>query len=155
MSEIQLSVMSLEDDRAVYALVEREFMEFVQDDCTEEGVDMFFEAVRYIVYDKPDNYFVLTAKENGAVIGMIAVRHHNHISLFFVDKSHHRRGIGRRLFEAALARCLDIDPNLVVMDVHSSLYAVPVYEHLGFTPREGTALENGIQYVKMTQEIEH
>jgi GNAT superfamily N-acetyltransferase len=146
---IRYDLISTPDDREVYALVERGFDEFVRDDCTKEGAGVFFEAVRYILFDKPDNYFVIVAKQDDIVLGMIAVADRHHISLFFVDRAHQGRRIGRGLFEAALARCRAANPSLEVVDVHSSLFAVPIYERLGFERQGGAELKNGVRFVKL------
>jgi GNAT superfamily N-acetyltransferase len=148
-NDIHYQIISVGDDREVYDLVERGFDEFVKDDCTEEGAGVFFEAVRYILFDKPDNYFVIVAKRDENVLGMIAVADHHHISLFFVDRAHQGKRIGRGLFEAALERCRATSPSLQAVDVHSSLFAVPIYERLGFRRQGGTELKNGIRFVKL------
>ena len=148
-TDIRYESISTDDDREVYDLVERGFDEFVKDDCTEEGAGVFFEAVRYILYDKPDNYFVIVAKRDKDVLGMIAVADYYHISLFFVDRTHQGKRIGRGLFEAALKRCRAASPSLKAVDVHSSLFAVPIYERLGFRKQGGTELKNGIRFVKL------
>jgi predicted GNAT family N-acyltransferase len=66
-----------------------------------------------------------------------------------VNRTHQGKGIGRKLFETALGHCLAMNPNLQAMDVHSSLFAVPIYEQLGFQRRSGTEVKNGIRFVKM------
>jgi GNAT superfamily N-acetyltransferase len=147
--DIRLGLMSDRDDEKVFALVERGFREFVQADCTAEGVEMFFEAVRYILYERPDNYFTVVAKKSETVVGMISVGDYFHISLFFVDRAHQRRHLGRRLFEDALERCGMHKQSPLALDVHSSLFAVPVYQKLGFQKKGGVDLKNGIRFVRM------
>ncbi len=86
------------------------------------------------------------------IIGVIATRNISHISLMFVDKRHHRKGIARELFSVVLD---DIKNSGSVsrLTVNSSPYAVNVYEHLGFV-RTGEQQENdGIIYIPMAREI--
>lgn len=45
----------------------------------------------------------LVACENGAILGMVVVNG-NEISRLYVHPKHHRRGVGRALFEAAVNR---------------------------------------------------
>lgn len=77
------------------------------------------------------------------LVGVLAMRK-NHISLFFVNEKYHRRGIGRKLFEA-IKRDLDINE----ITVHSSPYAVKIYEHLGFKKTDNEQTVNGIRYIPM------
>lgn len=78
-------------------------------------------------------------------IGIIATREGGeHIALFFVDGKYHRQGIGRKLWNAMLKN----NPNNE-LTVHSSLYAVPVYEKLGFVKIDGIQTKDGITYQLM------
>ena len=67
-----------------------------------------------------------------------------HISLFFVRREWHRRGVGRALLHA-MASAADYPE----MTVHSSPYAVEVYRRFGFVPLGGEREENGIRYTPM------
>ena len=49
------------------------------------------------------------------------------VALFFVDGQYHRKGIGKKLWEAVLS---NTSANLIT--VHSSLYAAGIYKKLGF-----------------------
>lgn len=66
------------------------------------------------------------------------------MALFFVKGACHGRGIGRRLWNALLE---DSAANAVT--VHSSLFAVPVYEKLGFVRLGPDCETDGIRYVPM------
>jgi GNAT superfamily N-acetyltransferase len=77
-------------------------------------------------------------------VGMIEVRDGRHICLFFVDGAFQGRGIGRRLFEAALAQR---ESTSGYMEVHASPFSVPVYTALGFRKTAG------IKYVPMRMEL--
>ncbi|WP_298017358.1 GNAT family N-acetyltransferase [uncultured Dysosmobacter sp.] len=83
------------------------------------------------------------AFQEETLTGVLAVRD-NHISLFFVDSSQHKRGIGRALFHHFLA---DRGPGTV--SVNSSPYAVEVYRHLGFRPTAPEQMTDGIRYTPM------
>ena len=67
-----------------------------------------------------------------------------HIGGFFVRADHHRRGIGRALFEA-----MRQDYPVQVFTVHSSPYAVPVYERLGFVATAAEQVTDGLRYTPM------
>ena len=76
------------------------------------------------------SYKMWVAVEEREIVGVIAIRASNHISLFFVDERHHRQGIGRMLLGAACAHALGEKRDFLT--VFSSPYAVPIYERLGF-----------------------
>ena len=63
---------------------------------------------------------------------------------FFVDAVYHRRGIGRRLFEA-----MRQDYAKQEFTVHSSPYAVEVYRHLGFVPTGEEQTVDGLRFTPM------
>ena len=78
------------------------------------------------------------------LVGVLCMRQPRHIGGFFVDAAYHRRGIGRRLFEA-----MRQDYETQVFTVNSSPYAVEVYRRLGFTPTDTEQLTNGLRYTPM------
>lgn len=74
--------------------------------------------------------------------GIIATRSNgNHITLFFVDKAYHRRGIGKHLFELVKA-----DNATGTITVNSSPYAVKIHKCLGFTPTRPEEIADGIRF---------
>ena len=80
----------------------------------------------------------------GELVGVLAMRKPQHISLFFVKDAWHRQGVGRLLFDAMRRDYAD-----QVFTVNSSPYAVEVYRHLGFVPTDTEQLTNGIRYTPM------
>ena len=78
------------------------------------------------------------------LVGVLCMRAPQHIGGFFVDAAYHRRGIGRRLFEA-----MRRDYETQVFTVHSSPYAVEVYRRLGFVPTDTEQLTDGLRYTPM------
>ncbi len=83
--------------------------------------------------------------------GVIAARDPSHISLLFVRKEFHRRGIARALFTVVegyyrLAGCDSIT-------VNSSPYAIPVYHRLGFTDTSKETVTDGIRFTQMIYDM--
>ncbi|MBP3486571.1 MAG: GNAT family N-acetyltransferase [Oscillospiraceae bacterium] len=78
------------------------------------------------------------------LVGVLAMRPIRRISLFFVREDHHRRGIGRALFDAMRR---DYDPQ--VFTANASPYASEVYRRLGFAPTAGEQVTSGIRYTPM------
>ena len=82
---------------------------------------------------------------NKKLTGIIATRNNgSHIALFFVDGEHHRQGIGRRLFEAALKNSSSNE-----LTVNASPYAREIYHHLGFKDTKTEQTVMGIRFIPM------
>jgi GNAT superfamily N-acetyltransferase len=152
--KIKYRLMKPGEEDEVCDLIAEAFNEFIAPGYTEEGV------LRFYMYANPetmaerqgDDHFCMVAELDGRVIGMIEIRNHNHISLLFVKER--GKGIARGLFEHAIAECLVNEPALKELTVHSSPYAVPIYERLGFTATDAERIENGIVYVPMKYSIQ-
>lgn len=99
------------------------------------------------IYDQ--NYLAMLdaygAYEDDVPIGIIATRSEGkHIALFFVDGKYHKQGIGKQLWNVMLS-----ENPYHELSVHSSLYAIPVYERLGFVKTGEIQTEDGITYLPM------
>ena len=75
------------------------------------------------------------------------MQENSHISLLFVDWQYHRRGIARQLF--AYIRNRALNAGCTEITVHSSPYAVPVYQKFGFIKTGPEQELNGIRYIPM------
>ncbi len=137
----------------VFNLVKAGFDEYVRPDMTEEGAKEFFRAAHQMIYDRSAEHVILVAQSTAGLVGMIDVRAHNHICLFFTAKAHQRKGVGRRLLELAIKECFSRSPEGSNIDVHSSPYAVPIYEKLGFVAFKPEQLVNGIRFVPMSRPL--
>ena len=65
----------------------------------------------------------------------------NHISLFFIKPEHHRKGIGKKLFNYIMA-----DNPALKMTVNSSSYAVPFYKSLSGLRKSAKQCINGLTF---------
>ncbi|MDD6807044.1 MAG: GNAT family N-acetyltransferase [Oscillospiraceae bacterium] len=119
------------------------FCEFEAPNYPESGKKMFWDAIHDEVY--LDSLTAFGAFEEDKLIGIIASRNEGaHVALFFVDGKYHSKGIGRSLWNALLDVC-----QADFITVHASLYAVPIYEKLGFVCAGNEVDDNGIKYVPM------
>jgi GNAT superfamily N-acetyltransferase len=132
-----------------FSLVEKVFNQFVAPDYSTEGVETFFRLVNvaYIESLVSRNGFVYGAFSGENLVGVLAVRDRNYISLFFIDSDFQRLGIGRKLFEAALKK-ISYNGELAI-NVHSSPFAVSIYDAFGFQKIDDEQNESGIRYVPM------
>ncbi|MCC6711966.1 MAG: GNAT family N-acetyltransferase [Candidatus Dadabacteria bacterium] len=139
------------EETAVSNLVARSFNEFIAPDFSEEGVEEFFRYAnpRSLKKRSEDSHFVLVAEAEGEIAGMIEVREMKHISMLFVDKSHHRKGIGKELLRLALDRIKSANSPPASVTVHSSRFAVPFYESLGFTKTSEEKIIYGVIHIPM------
>lgn len=135
--------MNCEEIRSVLPLIWDVFCEFEAPNYPEKAKQLF----RNAIYDESylSQLEAYGAYDDGSLIGIIATRNDGrHVALFFVDGEHHNQGIGRKLWE----HMLDRNPNGRIT-VHSSLFAVPVYEKLGFVRTDDIRTEDGISFIPM------
>jgi GNAT superfamily N-acetyltransferase len=135
----------------VSRLVHRVFMEFIAPIFSNRGTH---EVRRYARAERlkerlEEGCFILLALWKGQIVGMIEVKEEGHISLLFVDGEYQGKGIARKLINAAVKRCLKIDPFLKVVSVNSAPNSVKFYKKLGFVPTDSERIENGVRYVPM------
>jgi len=135
----------------VVNLVARSFNEFIAPDFPDEGIEEFFNYAnpRSLKKRSDGSHFVLVAEAEGAIAGMIEIREMRHVSMLFVDKAYHRRGIAKELLSAALDRIKSESRPPKKVTVHSSRFAVPFYESLGFVRTEDEKIIHGVIHIPM------
>lgn len=109
--------------------------------------DEFTEEQKAVVlYEKPEDRdefsayledtITLVARENGTIIGFVSMTKNANetpegfIPFFYVDPRFVGQGIGRRLHETLEMRARE--RSITKISCHSSAYAIPIYEKLGF-----------------------
>lgn len=125
-------------------LVTDVFMEFEAPDYSDEGIATFFDTALND-QDFMRSLACYGAYINNKLVVVIATGNNgNHITLFFVDTSYHRQGIGRKLFETVLQNASSNE-----ITVNSSPYAKDVYRHLGFEATDTEQNVTGIRFIPM------
>ena len=114
-----------------------------QDDFEDEGLESF---KSFIFNDKLMNELcIYGAFEENKLIGIMGTKNEGkHISLFFIKKEFHRKGIGKQLFDYSQCDCPANE-----ITVNSSTYAIRFYESLGFEKTNDRQQTNGISYTPM------
>jgi len=136
---------------AALDLVWRVFEEFEAPEYSEEGIEEFQE---FIALDamlqrlKEKKLCLWGCFEGENITGVIAARQPCHISLLFVDKAYHRRGIARSLYDTVLAH-YTMNSSYNEVTVNSSPYAVEAYKRMGFVTTDQEQTVNGIRYIPM------
>ena len=133
-------------------MVNNIFDEFVGKDYSEEG-NMEFK--NYIspknilarLNEKSSQFFI--AKKNDKIIGILEIKNKDHVSLFFVKKDYHGKGIGKILFENYINTLKQNNTEIKIISVNSSFYAENIYARLGFIETDEMQEKNGIKYIPM------
>lgn len=119
------------------------YLECGQEDFDEEGICTFKSFVNN--EQLMDELTIYGAFINENLIGIIGTKlAGRHLSLFFIQKEYHRKGIGRLLFNQVLN-----DYPVEEMTVNSSTYAIKFYQSLGFDKTDKRQATDGITYTPM------
>lgn len=129
----------------------RTFEEFEAPEYPEEGINNFREFVTdETLYKMFVNgaYQVFVALDGEKLIGMISLRDVRHISLLFVDKDYHRKGVGRGLVNH-LREYMYYEMGQTFVTVNAAPYAEGFYHKLGFKDTGRRTLLDGIIFTPM------
>jgi GNAT superfamily N-acetyltransferase len=138
------------DAEAIAALI-ASFQGELTDDPSGAGAEEYLASVSVQAerdYLASERYRYLLAYSDSKFAGFIAIRDGSHLFHLFVERSHHRQGIARRLWERALEE-LCADGSDGGFTVNSSLSAVPVYQAFGFAPVGSIQSMHGISFLPM------
>lgn len=87
----------------------------------------------------------LVAESPKTLVGVLAISDRSHVKYFFTHPDYQKMGVGKYLWQFALDGCLVGN----TVTVRSSLFAVPVYERLGFKAVEPQKIFGGMHYQTM------
>ena len=138
------------DAEAIAALIDS-FQSELTDDPSGAGADEYLASVSVQAereYLASERYRYLLVYSDSQLAGFIAIRDGSHLYHLFIERSHQRQGIARRLWERALEELCA--PNSDGgFTVNSSLRAVPVYQAFGFVPTGSIQSMHGISFLPM------
>lgn len=156
--EIIYNIKEVEDIRLTEALelVWNVFQEFEATEYSDEGIQEFKsfigeDSIRKKLSDGQFRMWICLYKNE--VVGAIATRPPCHISLLFVDKRHHRKGIARALLNTTIDHYRTHTANPVEMTVNSSPYAVEIYHRMDFRDTGSELTVNGIRFTPMMRSL--
>ena len=137
------------EELAVCDLVTEVFNNYVASDYGQNGVQEFFN------FANPDamkermksDGFVLIAQQADTIVGMLEFFPPDSIAMLFVAVR--RQGIAKELLSQLIRKVRNLYPELSKIKVHSSSYAEPIYQKLGFRKTGNAMTENGITYIPM------
>ncbi len=133
-------------------LVARSFNEFIAPEFSEAGIEEFYRYVnpRALHRRWRAGYHVIVAEDEGMIVGVVEVKKRRHISMLYVEKAYHRKGIASELLNRALDYILSAAPKTKEVTVNSSKYARAFYEREGFRKTEDEKVIHGILHTPMT-----
>ena len=141
----------IQDLKEALDLVWDVFLEFEAPDYNERGVHEFKEFIKFDSIKQKmqeSQFFIWGCFDEDKVIGVLAMRPPCHISLLFVDKEYHKRGIARAMLDHVI-EYYNTKLNYLEMTVNSSPYAINIYHKLGFEDVDKEQVVNGIRFTPM------
>lgn len=136
--------------KSALSLVWEVFDEFESPDYEHEGIEEFKKFIEYNsimgMYQKGQIKF-WASFDNDILTGIIATLNENHISLLFVKKEYHRKGVAKALINTIKELCKRQSCKSIT--VNSSPYAADAYHHLGFENTDTEKTINGIRFIPM------
>lgn len=146
---------TIADAPAIAALID-DLMPFLTLHPNGEGAEKFIENCKLAAienYLSQARYHYQLAHIDGELAGVVAVRDNTHLFHLFVPRAMHRRGMARRLWQAARDTSL-AGGNTTGFTVNSSVYALPLYQSLGFIATGPKVEMDGIAFVPMRMALE-
>ena len=95
------------------------------------------------------SYYYVVARQDKQLAGVAALRQGKHLYHFFVTEQFHKQGIGKAMWHN-LQHYANAVGNQGKFTVNSSIFAVPVYERLGFKATSAPQTANGVTFVPMS-----
>ncbi len=143
----------IEDLPVAMQLVWQVFLEFEAPVYTEQGVQSFYEYIQLpFLQPKIENSELkIWGAYTPQLAGVVALRNDTHISLLFVAKAHHRKGIATALVQTVADACLAEGATRIT--VNSSPYALPFYRATGFVETDEAQVIDGIRFTPMQKTL--
>lgn len=139
-------------EKQIESLITSVFDDFVGHEYSELGNKTFNDFInpKKILSRYSQGNIILVYEENKKIIGVIEVRDDNHICLFFVDKEHHNKGIGKKLLHAVVKK---IQGKTNFIETNASPFSEKIYAKLGFQKTGELTEKNGIKFIPMKKVI--
>ena len=144
----RLEISEIED---ALSLVWEVFLEYEAPEYSEEGIRTFENTIIKSVEFKnrflSGDQIMLGAFHEKRLIGVLSISIRNHISLLFVHKDYHRKGVATSLFKNLVNELKNRDVKKVTLN--SSRYGIPFYHKIGFKELDIEQVRDGIRYTPM------
>ena len=139
------------DEDSVHNFISNVFNQLVAPEYSQEGVDEFLRYIQpeALAEHLKTDHFGIMANSGSDIIGVIVIRNHSHVALFFVDARYQRSGIGRKLLSKALEICDRHEGKPSKLTVNASPNSKSAYEKLHFEATDAEQCVNGIRFIPM------
>lgn len=153
--DYKINNLKIEQLNEVLDLVKSVFDEFEAPYYSEYGIENFYKFANFDNLKKmlQENLKILVAKYNDKIIGMVAYKDYSHISMLFVDKEYHHKGIAKELTLKMIDDCIQNNKKVVNITVNSSPYAIGFYQKLNFKEVSEEQEVDGIKFTPMIKNI--
>ena len=153
---IVIEELTIDEINIVSNMVDNIFDEFVGKDYSVEGNNTFKDYIKpeniiKRVIDKSSIFY--TAKIENKIIGMMEIKNKDHISLFFVQKEFHGKGIGKYIFGYYLKKIQEENFGIKTITINSSFYAEKIYSKFGFIKTNEIQEKEGIRYIPIIYKL--
>ncbi|MCY1448516.1 Acetyltransferase (GNAT) domain protein [compost metagenome] len=147
---MQIRKMTHEDLPSANALCLEAFMLAVAPSLSAQGVETFTKvaAQEALAERMASGNLMLVCVAEGNLAGLIELKDGRHVTMLFVAPAWQRRGVGKRLVDAALEQARDN-----VVTVRASLSSVAAYEHYGFALAGEVGEIAGLVYQPMEKRL--
>jgi len=147
---MQIRKMTHADLPSANALCLESFTLAVAPSLSAQGVETFAKVAAQQAFAERmmgDN-LMLVCVADGALTGLIELKEGRHVAMLFVAPGWQRRGVGKRLVNAALEQA-----RAHVVTVRASLPSVPAYERYGFAMAGEVGEFSGLVYQPMEKRL--
>ncbi len=154
--ELDIRELRIVDCIAASRLINEVAEIFIAPDFTPQGMNHFLAFTRSsALCERLENgALILGAWDKEQFVGLIEFREGPHIALLFTAASWQGRGIARKLLDAALVHYFRQHGASEKLTVNASLFAVPIYQKLGFSVSGPEQNVNGICFVPMERNLQ-
>lgn len=144
----RLEISEIED---ALSLVWEVFLEYEAPEYSEEGIRTFENTIIKSVEFKnrifSGDQIMFGAFHDKKLIGVLSMSIRNHISLLFIHKDYHRKGVATLLFKKLVNELKNRDVKKITLN--SSRYGVPFYHKVGFKDLDVEQIRDGIRFTPM------
>ena len=144
------------EEQETYELIVSVFHKYVAPIYSEDGVTKFLSMLSpagLVEMNNGKKSFIIAAKDNSKIIGILSVINENHIALLFITPFYQGKGIGKNLINEAIKKCLTRNSGLSEITVSSSPNSKSFYEKVGFKVLGDEINEEGMRFTPMSKSI--
>ncbi len=154
--KITIAPIQPSDFKTIIPFIRLVFDDAVAPTYSTEGNQEFYKYIELdAITDRySGNHWMLQAKQDNNLVGVIEIRDNHHLSMLFVDTKKQRQGIGKKLLNAAILKIKDAVPNQKSLTVHSSPNSTTAYERFGFKQIADEKTVSGIRFISMEKSLE-